>query len=69
MRNIIVISLFLAIVAFAVIGSMYIFEARTGEQALELLLKTGGVILLLGGCSAAISLLLSGGKKNSQDES
>ena len=69
MRNIIVISLFLAIVAFAVIGSMYIFEARTGEQALELLLKTGGVILLLGGCSAAISLLLAGGKKNSQDES
>jgi len=68
MRNIIVIFLLLAIVAFAVIGSMYIFEARTGEQALELLLKTEGVILLLGGCSAAISLLLAGGKKNSQDQ-
>jgi len=69
MRNIIVTFLFLAIIAIAVIGSMYIFEARTGEQALELLVKTGGVLLLLGGCSVAISLLLTGGKKNSQDES
>ena len=68
MRNIIVSFLFLAIVAFAIIGSMYIFEARTADQALELLLKTEGVILLLAGCSIAISLLLSGGKKDSQNQ-
>jgi hypothetical protein len=67
MRNIVVLFLFLAIIGFAVIGSLYIFDVKTGEEALELLLKTEGAILLLGGCAAAISLLVSGANKNSQE--
>jgi hypothetical protein len=67
MRTIIVLFLALAIVAFAAIGCLYIFEVRTGEETLELLLKTEGAILLLGGCSIAISLLLAGTKKDSQE--
>ena len=64
MRHIIILYIFLAIVAFAVIGSLYIFDVRTGEEALELLLKTEGALLLLGGCSFAVSLLVcnAGGK-------
>lgn len=67
MRTIIVSFSFLAIGAVAIIGSMYIFEVRNGQQAMELLLKTEGVILLLGACSAAVYFLLAGGKKKSQD--
>ena len=67
MRKIIISFLFLGIIVFAVIGSLYIFDVRTGEQALELFLKTEGALLLLGGCSVAISLLLAGAKKNSED--
>ena len=67
MRYTVILFLTLAIIGFAVIGSLYIFEARTGEQALELLLKTEGAILLLGACSIGISLLVAGANKNSQD--
>jgi len=67
MRNIIILFLFLAIIGFAVIGSLYIFEVKTGQEAFELLLKTEGAILLLGGCSAVISLLVGGASKNSQN--
>jgi len=67
MRNIIILFSFLAIIGLAIIGSLYIFEVRTADQALELLLKTEGAILLLGGCSAAISLLLAGANKKSQN--
>ena len=66
MRPIIILYLFLAIVAFAVIGSLYIFDVRTGEEALELLLKTEGALLLLAGCSAAVSIMMSSQKNKSQ---
>ncbi len=67
MRNIVVIFLFLAILVLAAIGCLYIFDVRTGEEALELLLKTEGALLLLGACSIAVSFLVSSTKKNSQD--
>ena len=67
MRTTIILFLFLAIIGFAVIGCLYIFDVKTGEDALELLLKTEGAILLLGGCSVVISLLLAGANKNSQN--
>jgi len=66
MRPIIILYLFLAIVAFAIIGALYIFEVRTGEEALELLLKTEGALLLLGGCAFAVSMLLSSTKNKPQ---
>jgi len=67
MRIIAIAFLTLAIIGFAIIGSLYIFEVRTGEEAVELLLKTEGAILLLGACSAAVSVLAAGANKNSQD--
>jgi len=67
MRTTIILFLFLAIIGFAIIGSLYIFEVKTGEEAFELLLKTEGAILLLGGCSAVISLLVGGANKNSPE--
>jgi len=63
MRSILIIFLFLAILCFAVIGTLYIFEVRTGDEALELLMKTEGVIFFLGGCSALVSTLLRRAKK------
>jgi len=59
--------MFLAIIGFAAIGSMYIFEVRTGEEALELLLKTEGALLLFGGCAGAISFLLARTMKSAPD--
>ena len=67
MRNIIVTFSLLAIIVFAVIGSLYIFEVRSSEEALELLLKMEGALLLLGVCSVAVAMLVSGSKEKIQD--
>jgi hypothetical protein len=67
MRTHITLFLFLAIIGFAAVGLLYIFDVKTGEEAFELLLKTEGGILLLGGCSVLISVLLGGANKRSQD--
>jgi hypothetical protein len=67
MRNIVIAFLLLGIVGLAIIGCLYIFDLRTGEQALELLLKTEGALLLLGACSFGVSLLLGGANNKSPD--
>jgi len=68
MQKIIVLFGALTVIAIAIIGSLYIFELRTGDEALMLLAKSVGAIVLLGGCSVAISMLVAGASKNSQDE-
>jgi hypothetical protein len=67
MRNIVALFLVLGIVCLAIIGSLYIFELRTADQALDLLMKTEGAIFLLGACVVAVGLL-TGGKKGSTDK-
>ena len=67
MRTIIILYLFLAIIGFAAIGVLYIFDVKTGQESFELLLKTEGAILLFGGCSVVVSLLLAGANKSPQD--
>jgi len=57
----------LGVIVLAIIGTLYIFELRDADQSLEMLLKVEGGILLLFVCSAAISMLVSGGKKDSQE--
>jgi hypothetical protein len=64
MRTIVISFLLLGIIVLAIIGSLYIFEVRNADQALDLLMKTEGALLLLGICSAAVSLLLGGGKED-----
>ena len=67
MKNIIVIFLTLGIFALVAIGLMSIFEVMSQEAAIELLTKVGAAILLLGGSTAVIALLV-GAKKKEPDE-
>ncbi len=67
MRPLIILFSFLAIIAFAAIGSLYIFDVKTGDEALELLLQTEGAILLFGVCAFAVSVLTRSANRGSQD--
>ena len=66
MKNIAILFAILAILAVALVGTLYIFEAQTKEQAIDLLIKIEAGILLLGACSALVAALV-GGKKKSGD--
>lgn len=63
MRNIIVSFLILAIIGFALVGSLVIFDVVDSGPATELLMKFAAGLLLLGGCSAAVYALVKGPRK------
>ena len=65
MRNIIILTVFLAILAIAIIGCLTIFEIMAMEAAKSMLIKFEAALLLLGGCSALIALL-TGAKKQAE---
>ena len=67
MKNIIVITLTLAILGFAAVASLYIFEIRTMDESRDMLIKVESAILLFGG-SVALILLLAGLKKTPEDD-
>ena len=67
MRNLMILFLTLGVIVLAIIGTLYIFELRTADQSMEMLMKAEGGILLLAVCSAAISLLVGSAKKDSQE--
>lgn len=67
MKNIIIITLTLAIMGFAAVGCLYIFDVRTMEESREMLIKIEAAIFLFGGCVALI-LLLAGLKKAPRDD-
>ncbi len=56
MKNIIIMTVFLAIVAFAIIGSLTIFDIMAMEASISVLIKVEAAIFLLGGCSALLAL-------------
>ena len=62
MKKIIVSTAVLLVIAIAVIGCMIIFGALSMDYGMDVLLKVGAAILLLGGCSILISFLF---KQNS----
>jgi len=66
MKSILLVTLIFAVIGFAVIGCLYIFDVKTMEQSTSLLLQVEAAILLLGGCSALIALLTRA-NKDSQD--
>jgi len=66
MKNIII-TLTLAMLGFAVIGSLYIFEVRTMDESRDLLIKVESAILLFGG-SVALIMLLTSLKKTPPDD-
>jgi hypothetical protein len=67
MEMIIKITLILAVLFLAILGSLYIFEVVPVDELQDLSIKAGAAILLLGGCSALISLL-TGRKKDAPDD-
>lgn len=58
MKQILMITAILSILAVALFGSLFIFEVLTYESAMSNLLKFVGAIVLLGGCSAAVMMLM-----------
>ena len=62
MKQILTITVVLAVLALALVGCLFIFDVMSYEDAMSNLLKVVGVILLLGVCSAVIAALM-GAKK------
>lgn len=56
------ITLLLAVITFAAVACLAIFEVMTHAEAKEFLLKSEAVIFLLGSSAALLSLLLNKGK-------
>ena len=67
MKPILLVTLVLAIITLAIVGCLTIFGIITMEAATSFLIKAEAVIILLGGCSAVISLLVGGANKNPQE--
>jgi len=62
MKQIVTITAILAVITIAIFGCLYIFEVISPETALSNLVKVVAAIVLLGGCSALVTLL-TGSKK------
>lgn len=62
MKPIVTITVLLAILAFAIIGVLYIFGMISADSATDILIKVEAAIILLGGCSALVALLTRSGK-------
>jgi len=58
MKSILFIFLIFAVLALAMVGSLYIFDIKTWDESMDLLVKIESAIVLLGICSALISLLI-----------
>lgn len=58
MKNIVVITLVLSVLAAGVIGLMWLFGLMDADRAGPNLLKTVGGFVILGACAAAISALM-----------
>jgi hypothetical protein len=58
MKSILFIFLIFAVLALALVGSLYIFDIKTWDESIDLLMKIEGVIFLFGICSALISMLV-----------
>ena len=69
MRNIVIIFLSLTIICVAIIGLMFIFGAASWERSVDYLVKAIAALALLGGCSAAVKLLLTGSGNREEDSS
>ncbi len=66
MKRIITITGFFTILGIAIVGCLYIFDVMSLDKSRSVLLKTLGAIVLLGGCTALIKLLMSS-KEESPD--
>ncbi len=67
MKNLIIITMTLAILGFAAVGGLYIFDVKSMEESRDLLIKVESAIFLFGG-SVALILLLARLKKAPADD-
>ena len=67
MKNTVIITLVLAIIAAGLVGLMLVFDILDVGDAGPILLKTIGGFVIVGVCVVAIGLLM-GGKKSSPSE-
>ena len=58
MKKVLVLSVIFAVIAVAVLGSLMIFEILSLEQGFNYLVKALAAIVLLGGASAVILLVM-----------
>jgi hypothetical protein len=66
MKNTIIITLVLSVLAAGAIGLMWMFGFMSADRAGPILLKTVGAFVIVGACVAAIGALMPA-KKGSQD--
>ncbi len=60
MKKVLVLSIIFAVIAVAGLGSLMIFEILSLEQGFNYLIKALAAIVLLGGASAVIVLVMGG---------
>ena len=60
MRTIAIVFAVLAVLSVATIGCLYIFGVSGFDQSVSLLVKAVAALVLLGGCTALISVLMHG---------
>lgn len=60
MKQIVVITVILTVIAIAILGCLYIFEIMNPDAVFDSLVKVVAAILLLGGCTALIKVLTGG---------
>lgn len=65
MKTIVTIFAVLAVLTIAAVGCLYIFGVRDFDQSVSLLVKAVAALVLLGGCTALITVLM--GNKESSD--
>ena len=58
MKQIVVVTMVLAVLGVACVGCLYIFEILSYTEAMSNLLKVEAAIILLGGCSALIAYVM-----------
>ena len=67
MKIVFTLTIVLAVIVSAGIGSLVIFEVLSLDQAKEYIFKALSVIILLGGASAAIAFVTGNNGKDQQD--
>ena len=58
MRQIAIVCAFFVVILVAIIGLMIIFDVMSFEGGMSTMLKFGAAIVLLGACTAVVSLMM-----------
>ena len=62
MKNIVIITALLSVLAAGIVGLLFIFEVMAADRAIAVLGKTIAAFVVVGACAAAISALMPGKK-------